>query len=102
MTLGAPAFSVDPDDTRAVKAMRRPSGDHTGGPVTPSGRLVRGWASPPSNRSRQICALPSRLHTKASVWPSGDQRGCEALSVPRAKHLWEPSLVLTTHRLERA
>ena len=53
-----------------------PSGSHTGSD-TPSARLETRRASPPAPpmlRS-QSCAPLSRVETKASVRPSGDQRG---------------------------
>jgi hypothetical protein len=53
-----------------------PSGSHTGSD-TPSARLETRRASPPvpPTGNSHNCAPLSRVETKASVRPSGDQRG---------------------------
>src|SRR3982074_3106188 len=51
-----------------------PSGNHNGSDA-PSARLETLRASPPPNGSTHTCAPPSRVEMKASVLPSGDQRG---------------------------
>src|SRR5207248_9288913 len=61
--------------TRETKAMREPSGDHTGS-VTSSFIVVSRVGSPPSAgiTYRSMCS-PSRFDVKASFVPSGDHRG---------------------------
>src|SRR6266513_5737991 len=51
-----------------------PSGNHSGSDA-PSARCDTFRASPPAIGSTQTCAPLSRVETKASVLPSGDQRG---------------------------
>src|SRR6267378_2739520 len=54
-----------------------PSGSHNGSD-TPSGTCDTFRASPPAIGSTHTCALLSRVETNASVFPSGDQRGCRS------------------------
>ena len=68
-----------------LKAIVRPSGDHTG-LVAPRGRSVSACASPPDNGSTCTCGSDgpsffSTTRTNASAFPSGDQRG-EVSRVP--------------------
>src|SRR5437764_588507 len=57
-----------------VTMSAEPSGSHSGSDA-PSARLDTFRASPPAIGSTHTCAPPSRVEMKASVLPSGDQRG---------------------------
>ena len=85
------------------KAMRLPSGDHTGSP-TPRGMSVKVHASPPPSDSSASCeagGFPSfggsLPRTKTIHLPSGDQRGSEScLPLVRRRGADDPS-VATVH-----
>src|SRR5439155_25322987 len=65
------------------------SGSHSGSD-TASGRLVTRRASPPATGSTHSCAPFSRVETKASVRPSGDQRGCRSEPGPTVSWRADP------------
>ena len=65
--------------------MRAPSGDHAAC-VASSLRLVSLRGSPPATGITYSCmTLPARFDAKASVRPSGDQRGSASVFSPVVK-----------------
>jgi len=78
-----------------VKAIERPSGDQEKSRTAVGGSNSL-CGSPPSTGIVQIAARPSRSLRNASVFPSGDQRGC--VSLPLACVSWRslrPSAPIT-------
>src|SRR5690349_21027873 len=73
-----------------------PSGSHTGSD-TPSGTCDTFRASPPAIGSTQTCAPLSRVETKASVFPSGDQRGWRSEPGPPVRERDLPVATSATH-----
>src|SRR5213593_4293567 len=76
-----------------------PSGSHNGSDA-PSAKLEILCASPPAIGSTQTCAPPSRVEMKASVLPSGDQRGCRSEPGPPVSARALPVATSTTHTRE--
>src|SRR3989442_15690235 len=73
-----------------------PSGSHTGSDA-PSARLETLRASPPAIGSSHTCAPPSRVEMKASVLPSGDQRGWRSEPGPPVSRPDLPVATSATH-----
>jgi hypothetical protein len=83
-----------------ANAIRLPSGDQTAAPA-PRGRSVRRRGSPPAIESRWIWgrAFSSAARVKATVRPSGDQRGAASRGPVVRRRGWEAPDAGTTHRL---
>ena len=60
---------------RESNAMKRPSGDHFGEPVSGPPKAVRAEALEPSASLTQISGVPDRLDSNASRRPSGENAG---------------------------
>src|SRR5439155_14108747 len=101
MTRGATTTDGFSTATRAVNTIRRPSCDQTGGPVTPPGTSVSANGSPPSSGSNQTWAPCPRLEIKASLRPSGDQRGCELAQVGAVRRRGVPPAEKTNQMEDR-
>src|SRR5439155_8277522 len=81
-----------------VKAIVFPSGDQAAGPA-PFGRSVSCCASPPASDRRYSWVWPSLGRRKASVEPSGDQRGAPSCGPLVMRRGGESPSVATSQRL---
>src|ERR1043166_6866805 len=81
-----------------VKAIVFPSGDQAAGPA-PFGRSVSCCASPPASARRYSWVWPSLGRRKASVEPSGDQRGAASCGPLVMRRGGESPSVATSQRL---
>ena len=88
--------------TRAAKARRVPSGDHTGA-LRPCRSSVRRMGSPPAAGITWSWPFfpASRSEMKARRVPSGDQRGAVSRRGPVVKRRGSPPAALTTQMFER-
>src|ERR1051326_1922071 len=84
-----------------VKAIVFPSGDQAAGPA-PFGRSVSCCASPPASARRYSWVWPSLGRRKASVEPSGDQRGAASCGPLVMRRGGESPPVATSQRLGSA